>query len=556
LNSNADQALTHREILLLAGIVLLLAALRIPALTGPANINHDSAEYIDIARNIAAGEGPTLKIRAYFFGDGLALPYPASSLRSTLFSYLMAGVYYLIPSNRVFHWFNLGMFFVNMLLLAAILRPLIPFRILAYSLLLIGLSETMFLTSIFPWAEQTAFFWLLVATLLACREIHRRWGTAGAVLEGLAAFFASMNRPEYVLVGILFFIWLCIRDRRPTVCMAFLGGFLLPLAGFYTWNYRTYGQFFFPGEYLFRSRHYAAYLTWDNSNNVTAGRFVLSNWLWIIAQILKNAANYIAKLVGWKNLFLLVVALPPVIRSAFRDQSWNRRIIAFIPMIFFIAYCLVWAGMDRERYFIAIIPFLLPLCLTEINRWRLISHRKWIRVVLIFIMSVNLPLLLAYVIHSDLTIQRRTGIGERFYARDNPAWSNPDMAALADWISKNTGPDEVICLENPFLANYLTGRPALLLPEHMSAANFPVFLNTYKVRYWINNSIYTKRSPERLAELRQAVRNAGAQEAGHSGSYEIWRIDSDKLTTVLSTLGNKLAQISRTPKLELKSVYH
>ena len=399
----------------------------------------------------------------------------------------------------------------------------IPSWALAYSLLLIGLCEPVFLTSIFPGAEQTAFFWLLLAMLMVSREVHRRWGIWGAVAEGLTASLAAMTRPEYVLVGALALLWLWIHERRPETCALFLAGFLVPLAGLYAWNFHRYGRLYITSDYLFRSRHYRTYFSLENSG-YPAGRFVATNAIYIMASIFRNAVNYIAKLIGWKNLFVMAAALPLVMKNIFRDPSWRKQHLALVPTVFFISYCLVWSTLDRERFLLAITPFWLPLCVMEVNRWRLQSKRKWIRVASFIIMGINLPLSLANVVHADFKIQHRSGFSDRFYAKTDPAWSNPDMEALAGWIRTNAGKGDIFCLENPFLVNYLTGRPTLLLPENMPAAEFLPILKYYRVRYWVNNPVYTNRPPGLLKELREAVQNAGAQQIDQCGTYEIWRI--------------------------------
>jgi hypothetical protein len=512
----------QREFPQIAGVILILLALRIPALTGIPNLHTDATEYIDIARNIAAGEGPVLKIRSYFFNDGFTLPYPAAPLRSILFPLLMSGIYAVTHSSMVFQWFNFGMFLANILLLTLILRPVLPSWALAYSLLLIGLCEPVFLTSIFPGSEQTAFFWLLLSLLMASREIHKRWGWAGALAEGFTAALAAMSRPEYVLVGVLFLLWLWFREKRPATCALFLAGFVIPLAGLSAWHFHQYGRIFITSDYLFRSRHYKSYFSLTNAEDGGAGRFVFSNGLWILWRILRNAANYAGKLLGWKNLFFLAAALPLVFRSTFNDPDWRRRHLAIVPAVFFVGYSLVWSTLDRERFLLAMTPFWLPLCIVEVNRWRTTSARKWIRIAALLILIINLPLSLANVLRADWKIQHRTGFGERFYAREDPSWSNPDVAALAAWIRKNTAKDDIFCLENPFMANYLTGRLALLMPENLQQADFLPLLHTYKVRYWINNPVFTNRSAVRLSELRTEAQKAGAQLIDRCGTYEIW----------------------------------
>jgi hypothetical protein len=313
-----------------------------------------------------------------------------------------------------------------------------------------------------------------------------------------------------------------------TVCALFLAGFIIPLAGLSAWHFHQYGRIFITSDYLFRSRHYKSYFSLTNADDSGAGRFVFSNGLWILWRILRNAVNYAGKLLGWKNLFFLAAALPLVFRNTFNDPDWRRRHLAIVPAVFFVGYSLVWSTLDRERFLLAMTPFWLPLCMVEVNRWRTDSARKWVRVAALLILTVNLPLSLANVLRADWKIQHRTGFGERFYAREDPSWSNPDVVALAAWIRYNTAKDEIFCLENPFMANYLTGRLALLMPENLKPADFLPLLHSYKVRYWINNPVYTNRSAERLSELRTEAQKAGARLIDRCGTYEIWAIEEPK----------------------------
>jgi hypothetical protein len=509
----------------LAAVFAGLIIVRLPALTGPANLSQDATEYIDIARNVAAGEGLTLKIRAYFFGDGFSVPYPAESLRCPLFPLLMGGLYAVIPSRAVFQWFNFGLFLVNMALLTIILSQVLPPWIAIYSLLLAGMSEPMFLTSIFPWAEQTAFLWLLLALLLACKELHLRWGAAGAVTEGLVCSLAFLSRPEYLLVGILFFAWLLARRSARAAIGGFVAGFLFPLTMVSAANLHYYGRTFLPGDYLFHSRQYSSYFSWGKASNSGVLSFLAGNWLWIIGRIVRNFVNYLAKLVGWKNLFALAVALPLVLRNAVgKECDWRKRVLALAAAAFLCAYCLVWAGIDRERYLLPITTLWLPFCVYEVDRWRKRARRAWVRYACLAVVAVNLPLYAANLIHSGIVIQKRQGLGERFYADENPAWSNPDLDKLVAWVRSNVGKHDVLCLENPFLINYETGRPAIVLPEQISPEDFTKFLAECGVSYWAQNSVYTKRDPHRLEDLQRVIQRAGATEVGRCGTYHVWRL--------------------------------
>ncbi len=510
----------------LLAVVLLLVVVRIPALMGPINLSQDATEYIDIARNVAHGEGLVLKIRAYFFSDGYTLPYPSTSLRSPLFPFLMGKVYSLVPSVRVFQWFNFVLFLVNMSLLVLILRRMLPFRIVAWSVLLIGLTEPMFVTSIFPWAEQTAFFWLLLCVQLACVGLHRRWGAAGALLEGLAAAMAALSRPEYMLVSVLFLCWLTLRHPRHwSPAAVFLLGFLLPLAAVSGISYHNQGRLFLPGDYLFRRGEYAAYFSWESAGSRRVAEFVASNWAWIAYRVVLNFVNYIAKLIGWKDLFALAAALPLVLWTAVHGRyDRQRQLLALVPAAFLAAYCLIWAGIDRERYLLAVTTFWLPLCVLEVDNWRRTARSRWTRFACTGVLAANLPLLLGYTISSDIKMLSRAAPAERFYARENAAWSNPDMASLANWVRSNVGQDEILCLENPFLLNFQTGGPALLLPVQIRPDEFVRFLEYYKVRFWVNNEVFTKYPREGLAALANAVRQAGARRVAQCGTYQVWRM--------------------------------
>jgi hypothetical protein len=504
-------------------IFLLLA--RLPALLPAVNLSPDATEYIDAARNFASGEGLTLKLRAYFFADGYSIPYPAQSLRSPLFPILMGSIYAVFPFSAVFQIFNLALFAVNMTLLALILATLFPARIAFWSLLLLGMTEPMFLTSIFPWAEQTAFFWLLLSILMASRGIHLRWGIKGALLEGLAAAGAGLSRPEYLLVGAIFCAWhLSRNDRRPAIIGGYLAGFILPLVTVSAINFHLYGRTFLPGDYLFRTRDWAAGPEGIRNMNPS---FVLmpENWLWMLSRILRNFVNYLAKLMGWKNLFFLIVAVPAVLRrSILGNYDEGKQLLALVSMSFFAAYCLVFGGMDRERYLIAVTTFMIPLCLLEFDRWRSEGHRLWMRRACLTVMLANLPLFLGNIAQAAIVIHRRPPLGERFYARENPAWSNPDVRSLAVWMRIKVGPDEVVAAENPFLLNYLTGRNTLILPSRVSAENLAQMRRDYRVAYWIDNAVYTTRTAEQSAGFDEALRQSRAQEAGRCGTYRIYRL--------------------------------
>jgi len=509
----------------LAAVFAALIILRLPALTGPPNLSQDATEYIDVARNVAGGEGLTLKIRGYFFGDGFGVPYPAESLRSPLFPLLAGGTYAMIPSRAVFRWFNFVLFLINVALLSAILSQVLPGRIAVYSVLLVGMSEPMFLTSIFPWAEQTALLWLLLALLMACRGLHLRWGAAGAVIEGFVCSLAALSRPEYLLAGFFLLAWLFATKAGKGAIGGFVAGFVFPLTMVSVANLHYHGRTFLPGDYLFHSRRYSAYFSWGKTDKTGTLNFLAGNWLWIIGRTLRNFVNYVAKLAGWKNLFALAAALPLVLQKTVRKEyDWRKRVLVLAAAAFLCTYCLVWAGIDRERYLLPITALWLPFCVYELDRLGNRAQRPWARYACIAVIAANLPLFAANLIHSGIVIQKRQMIGERFYADENPAWSNPDFGRLAAWVRSNVGERNVLCLENPFLINYETGRAAVMLPEQIAPHDFVEFLAEYGVTYWVQNTVHTKRDPHQLAELQRAVERAGATEVGRCGTYQIWRI--------------------------------
>src|SRR5262249_35648968 len=158
------------------------------------------------------------------------------------------------------------------------------------------------------------------------------------------------------------------------------------------------------------------------------------------------------------------------------------------------AYSLVWGGIDRERYLLAVTPLLLPFCVLEADRWRRDAARAWVRAAGALAFAGTLVSLGLYVVRADVQIARRTGYGERFSAGPNPAWSNPYLEPLAAWIEAHTAPTDVLAAENPFLLNYLTRRPAVVLPERIEPARFAEFLRDYGVRYWVSNAEHTKRA--------------------------------------------------------------
>ena len=99
------------------------------------------------------------------------------------------------------------------------------------------------------------------------------------------------------------------------------------------------------------------------------------------------------------------------------------------------------------------------------------------------------------------------------------------MARLDDWIRANVGTDEVLCLENPFLVNYSTERPAVIIPAGIAPGSFPGFLAAYRVRYFVANRDYTKLSRQEIDRLEKAVRAAGATKVAECGTYRVYRLE-------------------------------
>src|SRR5262249_49950826 len=196
---------------------------------------------VDIARTVAAGEGLVCKIRGYFFGDGYTVPHPAASLRSPLYPWLMGHVRRALGSDAVHRWFNFGLWLVNACLLAALLSRLFARQIAAAALLLAGLTEPAFVTSIFPWAEQTASFFRLVTLLLAARGAVN--SPAGALAVGLAGGLGALSRPEYALVAVAgAYAVARTRTARGLRLALFTTGLLIPLGLFAAWNLAQYGR--------------------------------------------------------------------------------------------------------------------------------------------------------------------------------------------------------------------------------------------------------------------------------------------------------------------------
>ena len=210
--------------------------------------------------------------------------------------------------------------------------------------------------------------------------------------------------------------------------------------------------------------------------------------------------------------------------TPFKEYDWRGRILVLAAAAFFCAYCLVWAGIDRERYLLPITTLWLPFCVYEVDRWRKRARRTWTRYACLAVAAVNLPLFAANLIHSGIVIQKRHGLGERFYADENPAWSNPDLDKLVAWLRSNVGKNDVLCLENPFLINYETGRPAVVLPEQIAPDDFAKFLAEYGVTCWAQNTTTPSAMHINWKTCSARSNTRGAIEVGRCGTYHVWRL--------------------------------
>jgi hypothetical protein len=232
---------TAVRILLLAGIIATLAAVKLSYLPGTGPFGLDGSFYVNAARNVQEGVGLKTNTSMYHYGQ-TELPtrsrliYPMWPLVAGYTARvvgLFPSINYLPP---LFYVLDLLLLYVIANRLAAYLGVLLNIVTPGHLMvLLLGLNPNFWLVTAYPYTEGLGFLFAFLS-ILALDEGQRRWPVAMGVACALFASLALLTRSQLVIIGLALLVtvaWLVLSTRRFVFPMAFSATYLVCFAFWY-----------------------------------------------------------------------------------------------------------------------------------------------------------------------------------------------------------------------------------------------------------------------------------------------------------------------------------
>lgn len=500
-------------------------ALKVGPATERFRLCPDAVAYLDIAKNLASGDGfvSTLKLN---FLDGSGVTHCALFDWPPLYP-LFAGVLVILGAGET------GLQVVNAVMasVTAGLVFLIGERMFGRRAgLLAGafaaIAPNLFRSGITALADPLGLVLALAAVLLALgAEGHPpRWAVVGALIG--AAHLAKY--PHAIFLGAA--MWALLSTGRRSCAAACALGFVSAAAPAGAWRWVLYGSPFACAQ----AYHYAvesySMILWDST--VPAFPTVFAAPIGDIA--LSVGAHAIDLLMGLRGLFALSIGLvAAIVWRRHPGWSWQHRFVLAAAVGSFAVHAFTWSipPLSGSRFLLPAFCLLLPFAAAGILR--LFDERGAVsRTVAAAACACTFG---AYC-WGLVTAARYTG-GEV---------SAPDSSIIR-WISISTAPGQAVATNNPWAVNYWAGRPAVCLPRGLDAPRTDEFAARHDVTAIVVFSVASARAD--LTNLREE-----GFETSHLGSAVVARRVSEGTLAKQADYGQKAYEgsLSAIPQIVQK----
>lgn len=424
------------------------------------NLSPDAADYIDIARSLADGNGLTQSIKWHFLTDA-PTPRPAWGERPILLSVLMAPIVAVSHSLILLQAFNAALSALGVALLFLWARRAgTSDRAAVVAALLLAINPASIMCGVYVWTEPL-FIALLLGVFIAITKQDNDtplpvW--RGALVGGLAAL-AFYARPTGILLLPVAIVWAIPRERRKAGVVFLFVMFALT-APHYAMVAKTHGTPF----YSIQGQHLRVGTIEDAMGRgygrvfPSAGEFIGENAGAVCRAIGQHLVAYTGELVGLSffsvlTFFLIAALFATRLRGAFMPA------LLFAGIHFFAVGAIWGAPVDGNRFLL--VPFVcaLPAMLMAMEQWMSDSRRR---------LAVVFALALVVAMYGVLGARLYSGV--KANSRKRPA--TVEFAAFVEGIPA----DAVLASPDPFMANFLYHHPTVVLPDPVDAARLSTFL--------------------------------------------------------------------------------
>ena len=439
---------------MLAALIAAAGVARLPYL-GQANLSPDAADYLNIARHLARGEGFVHSIKWHFFTSD-PIVHSAVGERPPLYPLLLA------PLARGSDPARPAQYLTALLALAAIAlgaawarRIALPPAAAVAGAAVLAFNPGFLICSVYPWSEPLYLCELFAVLLVVGSDAgSRRRAAAAGVLTALA-FFTRPSAPA--IVAALALWYLRRRAWRPlALYLATLLVLLIPWWAL-TWSVRGNPFYSLPKFHL---------VVGDIREGMAAGygatfpgpaEFFLANAGTILAKIGRQTIAYLQMLLGPTYLALL---------SAFlflrpfrgREETGREGPWVAVALFHFVLPALTWATFDGIRFMLPCFAVLVFPLAAEMERAAGgLATARARRLAWASLLGV---LALLYAVQWGQQQARVRG-----HAPANRAMR------VARWqFAPLSPPGASVATSDPFQINYWLDRPAIVLPAADSPA--------------------------------------------------------------------------------------
>jgi hypothetical protein len=480
-----DKQVAGRSVLVFVALTALGFAVKAPFAAERFRLYPDAVAYVNIARNLAHGEGyvSTLKT-SYFLPDGVthcALPDwpPAYPLLAGALMRLGASEVGLQVANALLASLAAGIVFL-------ITRRLFDRPVALLSGVVAAVAVNLFRSGTTAMSDPLGLVFALGAVYAVLRADERR---GRLVAAGLLAGLAALTRyPNLILLPAML-AYVLVRERRVCRAISLLAGFAIVVAPFLAMKWVIYGSPLYSVQ-MFHYRTTAfgesAWMWKSGTETISASDHLGSVWRnasYFAAHLFTTAAGLqflgvgLAVLLAKKRMLSGTYGdwdgMPAHAQSgtdapADRDSrpSAGRALLLAVAVMSFAVYACTPSlpAAQGVRFMLLTWCLLVPFC-AEGMVWLARRRETAMKVIAV------------------ATCLAAVFVGARAYLSPtaDAMELKPLDRTIVRWLNHSVAPGTVVASNNPWLVSYHTGLPACSLPHDLDAVALRRFVSEQNV---------------------------------------------------------------------------
>jgi hypothetical protein len=426
----------------------------------------DSIDYINVAENMATGNGYIRTIKSHFF-DEVPVFSPGNFMRP-IFTPLIYAILLKIDNDYyVLQAFNLTVGAVDVVLFYMLLRLFVSPKFAFVGSLLIALDPNLIIEGRFIISEQIFYFLVLLFFLLYFRldDSKKKY-----VFLGIISALAYLTRIEGVIL--LFAIFISKRKKLlfPSIAVA---AFALTTLPNFVLNYIISGRPFFTFyEYHLVVLNFIEGVYYFYHPYPTPFTFITHNYPAIIQEIIQNIKDNGLSFIGLR--FLGIVTVFPFLFFIKKYTPTRSIVIKILPVIIFSigmfgVVVSTWSVFSQPERHIALVYIFSVFSVFVLARTTRLKQ------ILSVVTVIMLCLYLVLDVHQYLWL--RPSVGDLETKESQPVYT---------WIRTHTNKNAIIASRNPAFFYLYADRPTILIPTKLpTKGNNPAVLDNYVKQYHI-----------------------------------------------------------------------